>query len=64
MRFRPASMGSVEEWQKGCATGHEFVEEHEHDMLFRREEIAARVAEIGAQISHDFAGEAFCWSAC
>ena len=32
--------------------------EHEHDMLFRREEIAARVAEIGAQISHDFAGEA------
>ena len=31
--------------------------EHEHDMLFRREEIAARVAEIGAQISHDFAGE-------
>jgi hypoxanthine phosphoribosyltransferase len=32
--------------------------EHEHDMLFRREEIAVRVAEIGAQISHDFAGEA------
>jgi hypoxanthine phosphoribosyltransferase len=32
--------------------------EHEHDMLFRREEIATRVAEIGAQISHDFAGEA------
>ncbi len=27
-------------------------------MLFRREEIAARVAEIGAQISRDFAGEA------
>ena len=32
--------------------------EHEHDMLFGREEIAVRVAEIGAQISHDFAGEA------
>ncbi len=32
--------------------------EREHDMLFRREEIAVRVAEIGAQISHDFAGEA------
>jgi len=32
--------------------------EHEHDMLFRRDEIAVRVAEIGAQISHDFAGEA------
>src|ERR1700690_4576691 len=32
--------------------------DHEHEMLFRREEIAARVAEIGAQISHDFAGEA------
>ena len=32
--------------------------EHEHEMLFRREEIAARVAEIGAQISQDFAGEA------
>src|SRR6202167_2956588 len=31
--------------------------EHKHEMLFRREEIAARVAEIGAQISHDFAGE-------
>jgi hypoxanthine phosphoribosyltransferase len=32
--------------------------EHEHEMLFRREEIAARVAEIGAEISRDFAGEA------
>ena len=31
--------------------------ENEHDMLFRREEIAARVVEIGAQISRDFAGE-------
>ena len=36
----------------------ESMREHEHDMLFRREEIAVRVAEIGAQISHDFAGEA------
>jgi hypoxanthine phosphoribosyltransferase len=34
------------------------MKEPEHDMLFRREEIAVRVAEIGAQISHDFAGEA------
>jgi hypoxanthine phosphoribosyltransferase len=34
------------------------MKEHEHEMLFRREEIATRVAEIGAQISHDFAGEA------
>src|ERR1700734_2205307 len=34
------------------------MKEHEEEMLFRREEIAARVAEIGAQISHDFAGEA------
>ena len=33
-------------------------ENEQHDMLFRREEIATRVAEIGAQISHDFAGEA------
>jgi hypoxanthine phosphoribosyltransferase len=32
--------------------------ELEHQMLFRREEIAARVTEIGAQISRDFAGEA------
>jgi hypoxanthine phosphoribosyltransferase len=32
--------------------------EHVHEMLFRREEIAARVKEIGAQISEDFAGEA------
>jgi len=35
----------------------ESMKESEHKMLFRREEIAARVAEIGAQISHDFAGE-------
>jgi len=35
----------------------ESMKESEHQMLFRREEIAARVAEIGAQISHDFAGE-------
>src|ERR1700753_4394510 len=34
------------------------MKEHEEEMLFRREEIATRVAEIGAQISHDFAGEA------
>src|SRR3984957_13601594 len=31
--------------------------EPEQGMLFRREEIAARVAEIGAEISRDFAGE-------
>ena len=31
--------------------------EHEHEMLFRHDQIAARVAEIGAQISRDFAGE-------
>src|SRR6202000_1269042 len=29
-----------------------------HEMLFPRDQIAARVAEIGAQISRDFAGEA------
>ncbi len=34
------------------------MKEHEHEMLFSRQEIASRVAEIGAQISHDFAGEA------
>src|ERR1700753_2963657 len=33
------------------------MKEHEEEMLFRREEIAARVVEIGAQISRDFAGE-------
>jgi hypoxanthine phosphoribosyltransferase len=32
--------------------------EHEHEMLFSREDIAARVKDIGAQISRDFAGEA------
>jgi hypoxanthine phosphoribosyltransferase len=31
---------------------------HLHEMLFRRDQIAARVEEIGAQISRDFAGEA------
>jgi hypoxanthine phosphoribosyltransferase len=34
------------------------MDEHVHEMLFRREDIAARVEEIGAQISRDFAGEA------
>ena len=32
--------------------------EHVHEMLYRREEIATRVAELGAQISRDFVGEA------
>ena len=31
--------------------------EPKHDMLFTRDEIAARVAAMGAQISKDFAGE-------
>jgi hypoxanthine phosphoribosyltransferase len=35
----------------------ESMKESEHEMLFSREQIATRVAEIGAQISHDFAGQ-------
>src|SRR6202043_2575476 len=59
--YMPASVYSI----AGCFlfTGirgrmAEPMREHEHDMLFGREEIAVRVAEIGARISHDFAGEA------
>src|ERR1700744_6585130 len=33
------------------------MDDHVHEMLFRREEIADLVAEIGAQIRRDFAGE-------
>jgi hypoxanthine phosphoribosyltransferase len=36
----------------------EAMNDHEHEMLFSRDQIATRVAEIGSQISHDFAGEA------
>src|ERR1700760_4956480 len=34
------------------------MKEHLHEMLFSRDQIAARVKEMGVQISHDFAGEA------